>query len=170
MTLKAMRRSAQKLEQEPCLKILENGSYGILALSNPQGSYPIQIPLNYVLIDDTIYFHCAKQGEKLEAIKANPSASFCVVSAWDVISEKLTTAYESVLCYGRMTVLRDESKRAPLLALCEKYAPMMDKEQIERSIDASFDHVLVLALKIEEISGKQGKERRKSQPDISCSL
>ena len=73
-----MRRKRQLLPQEQALEILENNTSGVLALSG-DGGYPYAVPMSYVYNDGKIYFHCAKAGHKIDAIRSCDKASFCVV-------------------------------------------------------------------------------------------
>ena len=95
---RAMRREKQQLSNQEAVRILEQGKTGVLAVISENG-YPYTVPLNYVYYDGKIYFHSAKSGHKIDAIRACDKVSFCVVSKDDVIKEKLTTAYESAIFF-----------------------------------------------------------------------
>ena len=117
-----MRRAKQRLSPEESLDILNKGSSGVLALWD--GEEPYAVPLSYVYHGGKLYFHCARAGRKLEAIRVCPRASFCVVAADDVIPEKYTTAYRSVIVSGPLRILADEAEMVPALhLLAEKYNP-----------------------------------------------
>lgn len=49
-------------------------------------------------------FSSAKSGHKIDAIRACDKVSFCVIFKDDVIKEKLTTAYESAIVFGRARI------------------------------------------------------------------
>ena len=53
-----MRRIGQLLDEEKAIGILENGSFGTLALSGDDG-YPYALPISYVLSGRSIFFHSA---------------------------------------------------------------------------------------------------------------
>lgn len=151
-----MRRAKQRLPLEESLVLLEKGSSGVLALWD--GEEPYAVPLSYVYHEGKLYFHCARAGRKLEAIRACPKASFCVVAADDVIPEKYTTAYRSVIVSGPLRILEDEAEMVPALRLlAEKYNPG-HSEDAEKEISAWISHMSMLELRADEISGKQGKE------------
>lgn len=151
-----MRRAKQRLSMEESLAILEKGSSGVLALWD--GEEPYAVPLSYVYHQGKLYFHCARAGRKLEAIKVCPRASFCVVATDDVIPEKYTTAYRSVIVSGPLRILEDEAEMIPALRrLAEKYNPG-HREDTEREISAGLSHMFMLELRADELSGKQGKE------------
>ena len=151
-----MRRAKQRLSPEESLAILEKGSSGVLALWD--GEEPYAVPLSYVYHQGKLYFHCARAGRKLEAARVCPKASFCVVAADHVIPEKYTTAYRSVIVSGRLRIIEDEAEMVPALRLlAEKYNPG-HSEDAEREISAWISHTLMLELRADELSGKQGKE------------
>ena len=151
-----MRRAKQRLSPDGSLAILEKGSSGVLALWD--GEEPYAVPLSYVYHQGKLYFHCARAGRKLAAARVCPKASFCVVAADHVIPEKYTTAYRSVIVSGRLRIIEDEAEMVPALRLlAEKYNPG-HSEDTEREISAWISHTLMLELRADEISGKQGKE------------
>ena len=89
-----MRRKNCVISQKTAEKILREGDYGVLALSGDDG-YPYAVPINYAVEGDKIYFHSAKTGNKLDAIKNNDKVSFCVVDRHEVITEEFTTYFSS---------------------------------------------------------------------------
>ena len=68
-----MRRGKQLLPPEESIQILEQGTSGVLAVAGDAG-YPYAVPLSYVYMDGKLYFHCAKSGHKLDAIRRNSKA------------------------------------------------------------------------------------------------
>lgn len=152
-----MRRFQQQLSTEECIDILQRGSSGVLAVIGDNG-YPYAVPLSYVYHDNALFFHSATSGHKLDAIRQNEKFSFCVIDQDEVIPEKLTSAYRSVIVFGKAHILEDEGEiRAAAWALGQKYSPGMD-ELINQEIDAYMRHMAVVRLDIEHISGKIGKE------------
>lgn len=158
-----MRRSKQKLSVEESIAILEKGTSGVLALWD--GEQPYAVPLSYVYTEGKIYFHCARAGHKLEAVRVCPRASFCVVAADEVLPEKYTTAYRSVIVFGSLRILECEEEMYPAIRLLgEKYNPGQ-AESAEREIAGGIGHMYIWELNIRHMSGKEGKEftlRRKN--------
>ena len=72
----------------------------VLAMSGING-YGYGIPINYVKEGDSIYFHCAPEGYKLECLRENPKVSFTVVGATQIVPGKFTTGYESTIAFER---------------------------------------------------------------------
>lgn len=151
-----MRRKRQALPEEACRRILEEGEYGVLALLG-EGGYPYAVSLNYVLCGDRLYFHSAREGHKIDAVKGCGKASFCVVSRADVVPERYTSYFESAIAFGRVRILGEEEKRAAIEALSDKYVHRGDAER-DREIDRFFPSLCMLEMKIEHLSGKRAVE------------
>ena len=153
-----MRRKRQALTQAQCQAILEQGSCGVLALSG-DGGYPYAVPLSYLYHQGKLYFHCAKSGHKLDALRREPKASFCVVAQDQVAPLEYTTLYRSVIVFGRLRELEDDrEKHAAIEALALKYAPQDTPAHREEAIRRDWGPLCVLELTPEHISGKQGKD------------
>ena len=153
-----MRRKRQALTQAQCQAILEQGSCGVLALSG-DGGYPYAVPLSYLYHQGKLYFHCAKSGHKLDALRREPKASFCVVAQDQVAPLEYTTLYRSVIVFGRLRELEDDKeKRAAIEALALKYAPQDTPAHREEAIQRDWGPLCVLELTPEHVSGKQGKD------------
>lgn len=152
-----MRRAKQELSREETLQILERGSSGVLALAG-DGGYPYAVPLSYVYSEGKIFFHCALTGHKIDAIRQNEKASFCVIDQDLIIPEKYTTAYRSAIAFGRARILNGESEklRAALL-LANKYYPGHEADSVDE-INMSMARMSIIQLSIEHLSGKQGRE------------
>jgi len=69
------------------MAVLQKAEYGILSIASLDG-IPYGIPLNYCVMNDTIYFHCAVHGRKLDILAQNGSVSFCVVGDTEVLPDK----------------------------------------------------------------------------------
>lgn len=152
-----MRRSKQQLSDAESIAILQRGTSGVLALMG-DGGYPYAVPLSYVYREGVIWFHCALTGHKLDAVRQNDKVSFCVIDRDQVIPEKLTSAYRSVIVFGRARVVEDEEeKRRAARWLGEKYDPA-NSSDMDREIDASLPRMSVLRLDIEHMTGKEGRE------------
>jgi len=152
-----MRRFRQALTMGQCEEILRRCTSGTLALSGDDG-YPYAVPLSYLYGDGKIYFHCAKEGHKIDAVKNCPKASFCVIESDVVIPEKFTTAYRSVIAFGQVRIIDNpEEMRRAIVMLSDKYSPNMDSER-DKEIDEFFSRLCMLELTVEHMTGKQGLE------------
>ena len=154
-----MRRTKQALNEKEIAKILKHASNGVFALA-PQNAddYPYAVPVSFVYMNDAIYFHCAMMGHKVDAITANPRASFCVVAQDNVVPDLFATDYRSVIAFGTLRLIEDAEERlAAFRALGHKYARGL-KEQAEHEIKSDGPRALIYRLDIEHITGKMASD------------
>lgn len=152
-----MRRSKQELPADEALRLLEAGSSGVLALLG-DGGWPYAVPLSYAYAAGKLYFHCARAGHKLDAVRSEPRASFCVVAQDLVVPEKYTTHYRSVIAFGRVRILEDgDEKRRGIELLAERFAPDDSAGHRRRVVDSEWDNFCVLEFDIEHLTGKEAK-------------
>lgn len=153
-----MRRRRQQISEEECIGILQRCTSGVLSVLGDNG-YPYGVPISYVYDSGRIYFHSATRGHKVDALTRNPKASFTVIALDNVLPEKYTTCFESVVCFGQVRFLEgEEDKREILSRLGRHYNPLGSKEGLTREIDGAMGHVLVMEFVLEHISGKRAKE------------
>lgn len=154
-----MRRTDREITDPSVLDdILRRG--GCLHLSLMDGEFPYVVPLNYGYTRENgrpvFYFHSASAGKKLELIRKNPNAAFCVTLEHGVIpgetAGNYSFAYESVAGTGTVSMVEELSEKQNALAvLFFHYAP-------EAAFSASaqaVSHTAVFRLTVQEIWGKR---------------
>lgn len=152
-----MRRNRQQLSREECERILDRCTSGVLALTG-DGGYPYAVPLSYVYASGAIIFHSAVQGHKVDAIKRDSRCSFCVIEQDEIRPAEFTTYFRSVIAFGRIHILEDAAEKVQALRLLgRRYSPN-DEHGLQHEIDKSLDHVLLLRLDIDHLSGKEAIE------------
>lgn len=152
-----MRRKKQLLLKEETIKILKSCTAGVLGLCG-HNEYPYTVPLSYILKDDKLYFHCAKEGHKIDCIKNNDKVSFCVIEKDEVIQETFTTHFRSAIVFGKArTVDNDNEKIAVMMLLAEKYSPDFLKDA-PAAIEKELKNLCVVEIRIEHMTGKAAIE------------
>ena len=150
---KPLRREDRRLDNAASMALLKRGEYGILSTADTH-QQPYGIPVNYVIMEGNIFFHCAVEGRKLENILANDRVSFCVVGKTELLPEQFSTRYESVVVSGSAKVIDDRViKKNALRALVEKYAPTHAAAG-EAYIDKLMDKTAVVCVTIQKLDGK----------------
>lgn len=156
--MREMRRVRQQMAAEDNEAVLKRGSHGIMGVMGDDG-YPYTVPVSYVHHAGAIYFHCAKEGYKLDAIRACDKVSFTVVDADVVVEKEYTTYYRSVMVFGRASVVEDDAeRREAFLAIAKKYSPSMNLESHEAVIARSGARACVVKIEPERITGKEAIE------------
>lgn len=158
-----MRRKEQALSREECLAVLDRGTSGVLAVYGDDG-YPYAVPLSYAYEDGKLWFHCARQGHKLDAILRDPKVSFCVVDRDQVVSLEYTTYFRSVILFGKARVLEDPMEiRTALEKLALRYAPEDSGAHREAILEKELPAVVMVEIAVEHLSGKEAIELVRSR-------
>jgi nitroimidazol reductase NimA-like FMN-containing flavoprotein (pyridoxamine 5'-phosphate oxidase superfamily) len=151
-----MRRKEKALQDDHIEQILRAGEYGIMSTVDGSGQ-PYGVPLNYLYMSGSIYFHCALEGHKLKNIDACTKVSFCVVGRTNVVPEKFSTDFESVIVFGKACVVDGEERYSALLGLVKKYSP--DFVSAGKAYIAKLDsRTKVVKIEIESVTGKANIE------------
>lgn len=151
-----MRRKDRAITENEAIEILIKGEYGILSMCTAENE-GYGIPLNYVLDNHQIYFHCAASGSKLDYLLNNNKVSFCVVGSTTVIPSDFGTLYESTIVSGTTSEVDGNEKREALKRIIEKYSAEFTTEGNEY-INKLFDRVSVIKLSIQSITGKARRQ------------
>ena len=152
-----MRRKRQQLSDEESIGILQKSTSGTLALLGDNG-YPYAVPISYVYSDGKLYFHSALTGHKMDAIRGCDKASFCVIYQDNVQPEKYTTFFRSVIAFGKIHVVEDETEKLKIARLLgNKYNPNQE-ESLQKEIETGLSRMLAIRFDIEHLTGKEAIE------------
>jgi len=156
-----MRRNDRAQDREFSLSVIDRCTHGVMAISTGAPA-PYCLPLSLARVGDDLYFHCAREGRKVDLLRRFPQV--CITFVGDdrpVFTPPATysTCFQSVIVTGTASEVTDPGeKTAALRALCEKLtADHMDgfPAAVERSLAAT----AVWKVHMEEISGKAKLEK-----------
>ena len=157
MEFREMRRKRQQLSDSESIEMLKKATSGTLALLG-DGGYPYAVPISYVYEEGKMYFHSAKEGHKVDAIRDCDKASFCVIDKDDVHPEKYTTFFRSVIAFGKIHIVEDEAEKLRIARLLgNRYNPNQD-EALQKEIEHGFARMLAIRFDIEHMTGKEAIE------------
>ncbi len=159
-----MKQIFEMKDEKKIEEFLGAAEYGTLAIC--VDNKPYSLPLNFVKVGDSFYFHGAKRGKKVEILKQNIQASFSVVQAYSMIQsyfsskDKLacpaTQFFKSVIADGVILFVeqRDEKVMA-LTALMKKLQPEGGYKPLGEDIYAkTLDATMVYKLEVQELRAK----------------
>ena len=153
-----MRRTEREvLDLEFMHQVLREGREIYLAINS--GAAPYVLPVNYVFHDGCIFFHCAREGRKLDLLQTDPRVGFS--TAVDIRVENTTTRYRSVCGSGTATRVEDPGlKNEVLKAFAARYqAPCVFPVSAEK-----FAHTGMVCIRIESMTGKQSRSGEGLRP------
>ena len=152
-------RKKQALSEEECLEILKSAKRGVLSVNGDDG-YPYGMPLNhyYDPKDGKLYFHGGRIGHKIEAMKRDDRASFCVLDEGTLDPEGWFFHFRSVIVFGRIEFIEDEEKVIEKVRELS-YKFTQDDGYIDGEIAKDLKGTLMFALVPEHITGKHVREK-----------
>ncbi len=155
-----MRRMDRAQDRAFCLELMDRCTHGVMALSTGEDT-PYCLPLSFVRVDNALYFHCAKEGRKLDLLRRNPHVCITFVGGDTpafVPPAMYTTYFQSVIVTGSAReVTSPAEKTSALRALCEKLTPHDLGEGFDRAMEKSLNITAVWRVDMEDISGKAKK-------------
>lgn len=149
-----MRRFKQQISDEECREVLVAQKRGVLSLMGENG-YPYGIPLDHWFCeeDGNIYFHGAKEGHKIDAIKQCDKVSYCVFDEGYRKPGEWALNIKSVIVFGRIEFVEDEDKAKEICTrLVKKFTD--DEAYLEKELKNALPRVLCLRLVPEHMTGK----------------
>ena len=149
-----MRRFKQLISDEECKEVLRSEPRGVLSVIGDEG-YPYGIPMDhwYSETDGKLYFHCAREGHKLDAIRACDKVSYCVMDKGFRKDGEWALNIRSVVVFGRIKIVDDAEKRIEIgTNLCRKFTD--DESYIAYEVKNALPRALCLELTPEHITGK----------------
>lgn len=153
-----MRRAKKEIQDKTVVhNLLNTCPVGRLGTIGDDG-YPRIKPLNFVYLNGKIYFHSAKEGEKIDDIIRDNRVFFeidepigYVKSGNNPCSAKYL--YRSVMIRGRAAIVdNDEERLLALRSLMEKYQPEGGYGEF---LPEKLNITAVVRIDIEEMTGKE---------------
>ena len=154
-----MRRKDREVTEIKQIREILNGCK-TCRLAMVDRGLPYVVPLNYAYQMDgdklTLYFHSAKEGRKIDALRANPVVCFDISNEGASIHAEETPCnsgyyYSSVLGFGIARFVNDVSEKCIALMLITKH---------QSGADAAFtpeqaDSVCIFKVASSEFTGKK---------------
>ncbi len=149
-----MRKQEREIrDDQEIRKILEMGLVCRLGLYD--GQYPYVVPMNYGYRDNRIYFHCAREGRKVDILKINDRVCIEVdVDSRVVKGEqpcRWTMKYRSVIGFGRARIVHNEAEKRAALDVIMAHYGGSGSEYDEKSLQRTS----LIEVVLESITGKQ---------------
>ena len=138
-----MRKASRAMDAAFALEVLDKAPYVTVSFTKPDGT-PYGVPLSLARTDEnTFYFHCAMEGEKLDCIAANPSVALSAVTrCTPTVGPKdgsFTLQYKSAMAVGKAEIVTDRDEKIEALrVICQRFLPKhMDAfdDAIARSLE-----------------------------------
>lgn len=141
------------------IEIINNCKVIRLAMKDKKGLYIVPLNFGYSYIDDklTLYFHCAKEGRKLNAIKENSEVAFEMDCEHRLIESDIACSYgfsfKSIIGNGYASTVENIEEKKNALALLMKHQTGKDFIFDDKQANA----VTVFKVDVNDFSAKYNK-------------
>ena len=149
-----MRRKDKEItDKKKILDIISRAQVCYLGMS--KGNMPYVIPINFGYYEDTIYFHCALEGEKIDVLQENPHV--CMVFNVDnklinnIVQDDWTMHFKSVIAYGKIEFIMDIAERQNAINIMFHHYGGKDYPLPEPVLAKT----MFIKVKIERMTGKE---------------
>lgn len=151
-----MRRIDREMPAEFAYDVTDRCEYAMLSMTDPEG-LPYGLPITIVREENTIYFHCARDGFKIQCLRANPHVCLACVCDTHIIEEKFTTEFASAILRGTASEVTDDAEKIHALRLlCQRHTPA-GMDGFEDAVARSLHRTAVWKIEISDITGKRKK-------------
>lgn len=154
-----MRRVKRTISDEDARSLLAKGRRATLAVNGDDG-YPFAFPIDYRFDADAnkIYFHGAKAGQKVDALRRSDKVCLTVMGNERLEDGEWAPYVQSVVVFGRCRLVDDAAKtEAEVRRLALKY--YSSAEEVERELEKYLSAVQLYEIEIEHLTGKQVQEK-----------
>lgn len=157
-----MRRKDREMDTEFALAVADKCEYAVISMTDGAGM-PYCVPVTIARDGQSLYFHCAKEGEKINILRKHPRVCVACVGDTCRAKDKFTTAYESAIIKGTACeVENDEEKIRALRLICERHTPA-NMGNFDEAVKKSLARTGVWRIEIQTITGKQKKLKKQTE-------
>lgn len=152
------RKERQVTDQKKLMQIIERCHCIRIGFACEGQVYIVPVNFGYVFEDGryTFYFHSAKEGRKMQLIKANPAAGFEMDTGYALKTAASACGhsayFQSIIGQGRVSIVENTAeKKKGLWAVMKQETGRSEWEFQEKMLEA----VCVWKLEVSELTGKE---------------
>ena len=149
-----MRRSDKKVAEKTAIEDIIKQSI-VCRLALCEGDRPYIVPLCFGYKDDTLYFHSAPEGKKIDMLKKNPKVCFEFDIDCRAVESEIACEwgmnYQSVIGFGKARIVGEIHEKQEALAL-------IMQQYTDRSLpipEKIAAHTAVIKVEIESMTAKR---------------
>ena len=150
-----MRRKDKKITSPQEIKEILTMN-DVCRIATCRNNIPYITVLNYGYSANSLYFHCANEGKKIDFIESNNHVCFEITDSIEIVSGEMAcnfgTRYRSVIGEGKIIKITDIKEKAFALKVIMHQITGKTSWKFYKSM---IEKVTVLKLEIESLSGKK---------------
>ncbi len=143
--------------------IIERGRYAVVGLSRNNEPYVVTLSYGYDKVENVLYFHCGKIGQKIDFLRSNPLACATIIDIDGKDTDTCDHPYTSVILRGAMHFVNDGKEMDRAIRLMISHLEKTRADYFYAKLqpgNKGYDNMQVLKMMIDSMTGKarqQGK-------------
>ncbi len=146
-------------DRNEIIDILKNGKFAVISMCKDNEPYIVTLSYGYDSNTDSLYFHCAPKGLKMDFLAENSNVCATIIEDHGYIDNECGHAYKSVVFWGDMKCVEDLNEKKHGMSILLHHLEKKDtviKEKMLKS-DSFYSKMEILRLDIKQIHGKAGQ-------------
>jgi len=158
--MKEMRRKEKAIEsKEEMIAILEKSKYITIAMCEDNVPYLVTLSHGYDKEKNCIYFHCAREGKKVNILTKNNMVWGQAIEDHGYVEGACDHLYATIQFKGQVTFIEDtKEKRHALEIMIHSLEPAPQTVIEDQITEKSVQRVHIGRINIDFMSGKKAKE------------
>ncbi len=162
MAYHVRRRDKEIVEERVLKEILKRARYITIAMCRAGEPYLVTLNHGYDEERNLIYFHCAKEGKKLEFLRENPTVWGQAIIDFGYQEGECNHLYASAMFKGRVSFISEREGRLNALKAMIRHQDRNPERLFKRleewERNGTLGRALVGQIEIEEMTGKKSPE------------
>ena len=158
-----VRRTEREITDQNVLQsIVEKGKYGIIGLAMNNEPYVVTLSYGYDKKENALFFHCGKEGQKIDFIRANPLVCVTIIEDDGFDADSCEHSYRSVILRGTIQFINNPEEVDHAIRLMISQLETNDTKRLLDKLTAgnkSYDNLQILKLTIQSITGKEKQKK-----------
>ena len=151
--MRSVRRKDREIPREEALAVVDKCAFSTIATVSPDGT-PYCIPLSMVRDGESLYFHSALEGHKIENLRHQSRVCISCVGNVKPFPGAFSLEYESAVIKGDALEITDRKEKLHALRLIsQRYTPD-HMPAFDEYVETMIEKTMVWKIHIDEIIGK----------------
>lgn len=157
--MRELRRKEKKIrDRNEMLDVIRNAKYITLAMCEDNMPYLVTLSHGYDAERNAIYFHCAKEGKKIDILRKNNVVWGQALLDKGYVSGKCNHLFAATDFRGRVYFVADnEEKRHALVTMIRQLEPNPDETIKKLMTDKALNDVNIGRIDLDYMSGKKSE-------------
>jgi nitroimidazol reductase NimA-like FMN-containing flavoprotein (pyridoxamine 5'-phosphate oxidase superfamily) len=143
-------------DKEELIEILKQGKYAVMSMCRNNEPYAVTLSYGYDKDKNSLYFHTAAKGLKIDFIKQNPRVCATIINDKGYVMNECDHKFRSIVFWGEMYVVQDSEEKKHGMEILLNHLEDNPRELKEKFLknDETFKKTTLLRLDIKKLTGK----------------